>query len=160
MDVVIVLDNSASMSQTSSGTTRLQKVVEAANSLLANLQNVQNARIAIVTYSTDAQTILELGSYTDGVILSADTYTESKGQGNNNSDNGGKLTAKESGGNVLGNTSTGYQTGTNLQSGIDTGMKILLNSADKSRTPVMIVLTDGRAAVSYTHLTLPTMAVV
>lgn len=152
MDVVIVLDNSASMAQTSGGVSRLERVVNAANSLLENLLAIKNARIAIVTYGTSAQTILELGTYSDGVTLRADTYTENKGGGgrpnNNNTSTskGGQLTAYNNNNVALGGNSAGYQTGTNLQSGIDTGMRILTNADNvANRTPVMIVLTDGRA---------------
>ena len=149
VDVVIVLDNSASMSQTTNSVSRLQRVVEAANGLIGNLLEVEDIRLAIVTYNTDAQTILELGSYSNGVTLKADTYTENKGGGGwggSSTGNGGVLTAYDDDNTALGDSSTGYQTGTNLQAGIDTGMRILSESKNATgRVPVVIVLTDGRA---------------
>ena len=83
------------------------------------------------------------------MTLKADSYSQGgmggrPGEGSSSS--GGVLTAYDDEDKALGSSSTGYQTGTNLQSGIDTGMKILNNATNISgRIPVMIVLTDGRA---------------
>ena len=139
MDVVLVLDTSTSMDDTSNGVTRLQRVIEASNELLKDLATVPNVRIAIVTYNKDSETVLPLASYNNGIKLVVTDYY------NNGSSDAGVVTAYDNSDNKLGNDS-GFTSGTNLQSGIDRGFNILANAADvEGRVPVAIVLTDGRA---------------
>jgi len=137
MDVVLVLDTSGSMTATSGGVTRFQRVIEASNRLIDDLLTAGNVRLGIVSYNADSDTILNLDSYTNGVTLSVNSY----GFG------GGVISAIDDSNNVLGRD-TGMASGTNLQSGIDRGMDMLATATNVSgaqRKPVLIVLTDGAA---------------
>ena len=137
LDVVLVLDTSTSMTSYSGNKTRLQHMIEAANKLLEDLLQLGDVRVAIVTFNRDSETVIDLDKYTNGVILSTNSYTNTNG--------GGIIYAKDKDGKALGNDS-GYITGTNLQDGIDRGMNILANATNTAgRTPVAIVLADGRA---------------
>ncbi len=137
LDVVIVLDTSTSMTTISSGKSRMQHMIEAANKLLEDLCALNDIRIAIVTFNADSETVIDLAKYNNGIELSTNHYTNTNG--------GGIIYARDSSGKLLGNDS-GYKTGTNLQDGIDRGMSILANAEDtEGRTPVAIVLADGRA---------------
>ncbi len=140
MDVVLVLDTSTSMDDEDRyGVTRLERTIEAANSLLSDLLTLSDVRIAIVTYNKDSETVLELAKYTNGIRLVVTDYY------NNGSSDAGVVTAYDNNNRVLGKDN-GYTQGTNLQSGIDRGFNIL-SSADEidGRAPVAIVLTDGQA---------------
>ena len=137
MDVVLVLDGSTSMVRNQSTPTRMQKMIEAANTLIGDLLSVSTTRLGVVTYNADSETVLPFGSYNDGVVLSVNRYTEATGNG--------VISAKTSAGALLGKDS-GFASGTNLQSGIDRGMSMLKNATNvEGRTPVLIVLTDGAA---------------
>ena len=52
MDVVIVLDNSTSMQDKYAGTTRLEKLIVSANSLLSDLLSSSDIRIGITSYNS------------------------------------------------------------------------------------------------------------
>ena len=65
MDVVLVLDNSDSMSDNS----RMQRTIEAANKLLAKLLENNDVRLGITAYGADAATVLPFGTYKNGVEL-------------------------------------------------------------------------------------------
>ena len=138
LDVVLVLDSSTSMDDTDSNrVTRMERMIDAANGFLETLLALGDVRVAIVSYNRDSETIIGLNKYTNGVELSVNNP--------NNTNGGGVITAKDKGEKILGSDS-GYTSGTNLQDGIDRGMNILANAADTAgRTPVAIVLTDGRA---------------
>ncbi len=137
MDVVLVLDGSTSMVRNQSTPTRMQKMIEAANTLIGDLLSVSTTRLGVVTYNANSETVLPFGSYNDGVVLSVNDYTEATGNG--------VISAKTSAGALLGKDS-GFASGTNLQSGIDRGMSMLKNATNvEGRTPVLIVLTDGAA---------------
>ena len=137
MDVVLVLDSSGSMRSEDQGKTRLEWTIDAANELLKNLLEIPDVRIGLVSYNEDSEVILPLAQYTNGITLSVNSYTNSNG--------GGVITAKDNNGTVLGNDS-GYQSGTNLQAGIDSGFRMLSNATDVTgRVPVAIVMTDGAA---------------
>ncbi len=139
MDVVLILDTSTSMDDTVGGVTRLQRVIEAANTLIDDLLTIQNVRIAIVTYNADSETVIPLAVYNNGIDLVVTNYY------NNGRAGAGVVTAYDKNGRVLGKDS-GYTMGTNLQSGIDRGFGILANATDvEGRVPVAIVLTDGQA---------------
>lgn len=137
MDVVIVLDNSVSMTDVSAGTTRLQKVIEAANVLLANLLTSADIRIGITSYNYSAETVLPFAKYSNGVVLKVDDYADS-----------GVISAYDNSNTLLGKDG-GYQSGTNTQSGIDLAMRMLTSASDtEGRAPVAIILTDGAANTS------------
>lgn len=137
LDVVLVLDTSTSMAQSSGGVSRMQRMIEAANELLEDLSQLGDVRIAIVTFNRDSETVIDLAYYQNGIVLSTNSYTNTNG--------GGIITAKDKSGKTLGKDS-GYISGTNLQDGIDRGMSILANATGVAgRAPVAIVLADGRA---------------
>lgn len=142
MDVVLVLDNSVSMNTTSGGTTRMQKVIEAANKMLADLMEEGNdVRLGITAYSEDASVVLPFGTYNNGVMLKVNRYT---GSGSSN----GIITACDKNGNVINSRydSGGYANYTNTQAGFNLGMEMLANATDtQNRKPVVILLTDGAA---------------
>ena len=138
MDVVLVLDTSTSMDDTTDGVTRLQRVIEAANTLIDDLLQIKDVRIAVVTYNYDSETVLELAQYANGVTLKVNNYY-------NNGSDAGVVYAYDDNNNLLGKDS-GYTMGTNLQAGIDRGFNILANEQNVAgRKPVAIVLTDGQA---------------
>ncbi len=137
LDVVLVLDSSGSMRSTSGGVTRMQRTIEASNKLIGDLLSVSSTRLGIVSYNEDSDQVIPLAHYTNGVTLSVNSYT--------NSSTGGVITAKDKDGKTLG-ADDGYESGTNLQSGIDRGMKLLSNATNVAgRKPVIIILTDGDA---------------
>ena len=142
MDVVLVLDNSVSMNTTSAGTTRMQKVIEAANKLLAELLTEgHDVRLGITSYSEDASTVLPFGTYNDGVVLRVNSYT---GTGNRN----GVITAYNKSNRVINSNykSNGYANYTNTQAGFDLAMEMLAAATNtQNRKPVVILLTDGAA---------------
>ena len=139
VDVVLILDTSTSMDDTSNGVTRLERVIKAANDLLEDLLSIYDVRIGIVTYNKDSETVLPLASYTNGIELVVTNYY------NNNSANAGVVFAYDKDDKLLGKDD-GYTQGTNLQAGIDRGFNMLANATDvQGRVPVAIVLTDGQA---------------
>lgn len=140
LDVVLILDNSVSMNTVSGGTTRMQKVIEAANKLLGELLNGHDVRLGIAAYSQDASTVLPFGIY-DDVVLKVNNYT---GQGSSN----GVITAYNSANQVINSNykSGGYANYTNTQAGFDLGMEMLAEATNTAnRKPVVILLTDGAA---------------
>lgn len=139
MDVVLVLDSSVSMTATSGGASRLQRVVEASNVLIDKLLTAGDVRLGIVSYNADSDTILELDSYTNGVTLSVSSHSFW---------GGGVISAIDNVTNRTLGSDEGIASGTNLQSGIDAGMKMLAtaqNTQQPKRKPAVIVLTDGAA---------------
>ncbi len=146
LDVVLILDDSTSMDDKIQGnTTRLEKLIQASNKLLANLTEMHDIRIGIVAYNANAMQILPFGTYENGVELRVrnNKYTFDE---NNRQDKGGTIQAFDKSGTLLYNNTSGYNRGTNTQSGINMGMG-MLETADntENRTPVAIVLTDGAA---------------
>ncbi len=141
MDVVLVLDNSVSMNTTSGGTTRMQKVIEAANQLLTNLLDNNDVRLGITAYAENASTVLPFGTYDNGVVLKVNRYT---GSGSSN----GVITAYNDNDQVINSSykSNGYANYTNTQAGFDLAMEMLAGASDTAkRKPVVILLTDGAA---------------
>ncbi len=137
LDVVLVLDTSTSMTTNSGGQPRLTHMINAANALLEELVELGDVRIAIVSFNLDSETIIDLAKYQNGVVLSTNNATNTRG--------GGIIYARDKDGALLGNDS-GYTSGTNLQDGIDRGMNILASAQNtEGRAPVAIVLADGRA---------------
>lgn len=139
MDVVLVLDISPSMTEeVSDGVSRLQTTIAAANTLIDNLLKLDDMRLGIVTYSPSSEVLLPLATYNDGIVLSAD-------------DRDCVITVKNSSGQQLKVGRGNGSGGTNLQSGIDTGMKMLAEASNpKDRAPVLIPLTDGQANYAVT----------
>ena len=142
LDVVLILDNSVSMNTTSGGTTRMQKVIEAANSMLdVLLQDNKDIRLGIVAYAQDASTVLPFGEYESGVVLRVNSYT---GTGNRN----GVISAYTTAGQRIDSRyqSAGYANYTNTQAGFEMGMQMLATAESTAgRKPVVILLTDGAA---------------
>ncbi|MBQ8768493.1 MAG: VWA domain-containing protein, partial [Oscillospiraceae bacterium] len=139
MDVVLVLDISPSMTEkVSDDVSRLQMTIAAANTLIDNLLKLDDMRLGIVTYSPSSEVLLPLAAYNDGIVLSAN-------------DSNCAITVRNSSGQQL-KVGRGYgDGGTNLQSGIDTGMKMLAEASNpKDRMPVLIPLTDGQANYAVT----------
>ncbi len=143
MDVVLVLDNSDSMNTTADGTTRMQKVIEAANSLLDNLLSGHDVRLGITAYSQSAETVLPFGTYSNGVVLEVNRYTGSSFGGST----AGVIRPYDSDGNAIGTSqSAGYKMYTNTQAGFDLAMEMLETATGTDgRKPVVILLTDGAA---------------
>ncbi len=139
MDVVLVLDISPSMTEeVSDGVSRMQTTIAAANTLIDNLLKLDDMRLGIVTYSPSSEVLLPLATYNDGIVLSAD-------------DRNCVITVENSSGRRLKVGRGNGDGGTNLQSGIDTGMKMLAEASDpKDRMPVLIPLTDGQANYAVT----------
>jgi len=135
MDVVLVIDSSVSMTTTSGGVTRLQRVVEAANKLISQLLEGSDVRIGLVSYNSNSRTILPFGYYKNGVTLRVNSYSQ----------NDGVIRAYDDDNNLLGQDG-GFNNGTNVQSGVNMGMRMLANATNTAgRNPVAIVLTDGAA---------------
>ena len=141
LDVVLVLDNSSSMRDNN----KMSNMVTEANKLIAEMVgNDADNRIAVVSYMGEPYTIAGLNHYN---TLSLDL-------GRNN----GVITAKGTAGDKatgalkLGSSKSWNNglSGTYTQTGIATGMQILLDNADKSRVPVVVVLTDGEANIAST----------
>ena len=139
MDVVLVLDISPSMTEeVSDGVSRLQTTIAAANTLIDNLLKLDDMRLGIVTYSPSSEVLLPLATYNDGIVLSA-------------ADEKCVITVKDSSGQRLKVGRGNGNGGTNLQSGIDAGMKMLAEASNpKDRAPVLIPLTDGQANYAVT----------
>ena len=134
MDVVLILDNSISMNETSNRVTRMQRVIEAANGLISDLLSNTDVRLGITSYSQSARTIVPFDKYTNGVSLTVNNYSS-----------GGVIYARDKSNNLIGQ-SDGYQTATNTQAGYDMAMRMLESASNTAgRTPVVILLTDGAA---------------
>lgn len=144
MDVVLILDDSTSMDDIiSDNTTRLEKLIVAANGLLEDLLTAKDIRIGIVAYNTNSIQILPFGNYENGVELRV-LNNKFLFDANNSTNKGGTIQAFDRDGQLLYNNKNGYSKGTNLQAGIHAGMQMLENADDvEGRTPVAIVLTDG-----------------
>ncbi len=147
VDVVLVLDVSGSMDRDNThGHTRAEDMVAAVNETITtiNSHNTQTriSRVAVVTYSESAKTLLPLGTYTPKTPGQYLTYSE----------NNGGITIST---NVNGLTDDSVRVtgGTYIQSGIATGANILINANDPSQTqgtttltnriPILILLSDG-----------------
>ena len=142
LDVVIVLDNSRSMSSTvklnnNRKATRLEAVVEAANTLIQAILRNSSNRLSLVSYSDDVQMLLDLDHYAQTAACLQIT--------------GGNLIAaadslSDQSNTLQGYTISAYQSGTNVQSGINEAMQILYHAeTSDDRTPVVIVMSDGEA---------------
>lgn len=142
LDVVVILDSSTSMNTSvGNGNTRLNAVVNAANSLINSVLENENSRLAVVTYATAATTILPLDFYRQNGNNNVLTIGNQNGSGTMTATAVSKTTNQ-----TVRNRNEGYESGTNVQAGVDQGMDVLLNATNTAgRTPVVIVLTDGQA---------------
>lgn len=156
LDVVILLDNSQSMSNSvtvnGSSTSRMAAVTSAANTLLQDIvgNGNNNNRVSIVTYNSEARTLLPLDSYSAATLTLASSGSNNQGPGGN-SGGSGVLTAsatKKSNNSSVTGSSNGYQSYTNLQVGLNR-VAAILGAQDSTevanRIPVVIVLADGVA---------------
>lgn len=136
LDVVMVLDNSDSMKTND----RMGKLITAANNMLAELLKEGNdVRIGIVAYSKNAQTVLNLDTYTQGVKLQIDRNGVMTALNKNNQRIDSKL------------QSDSYELNTNIQAGFNLGMDMLSGAQNKEgRKPVVILMTDGAANTAVT----------
>ena len=130
MDVVIVLDNSDSMQNSS----RMQETIDAANKLLVSLLENNDVRVGITAYEENAAIVLPFGTYENGIEL---RFNRS-----------GVITAYDESGTVIDSRykSNGYELNTNIQAGFELGMEMLASASNTTgRNPVAILLTDGAA---------------
>jgi len=156
VDVVLVLDTSGSMAQPNSqGNSKAKDMVAAVNETIATvMSHNSNSRIAIVTYSNSASTILPLAHYTpnsEGQYLtcSQGNYIYSSGKYSNVSisTNVQELTNQ----NEVEVTGATY-----IQGGIALGTSILTGAETKydpdgaegpepetTRIPILLLLSDG-----------------
>ncbi len=153
LDVVFVIDISGSMSNNNStmdnGYSRIYNTVQALNTAIESLLDLNEyTRVGVVAFSSNAQTVLPLGRYTQ--------------YGNNNffsvnrtagSSKYAKLTvnANRVGGNRVYDT-IDVQGGTNIQRGLYQGFNLLatesevmatINGQQIQRIPSVVLLSDG-----------------
>jgi len=141
LDVVLVLDNSTSMRDDN----KIGNMVTEANKLIGEIVgNDKDNRVAVVSYCGEPFRIAGLNHY--------DTLTLTLGRNNGvigaTGTKGDKATDELQFGRSEGWASD--LSGTYTQTGINMGMQILLDNADKSRIPVVVVLTDGEANIAAT----------
>ncbi len=140
-DTVLLLDASSSMGENRS------TLNTATNEVIDKLMSLNpNNRVAVVFYSSSASVLLPLGHYEQTranttynnkyITYSNSTYTVSSG-------------LKKDGASHTG-TSVRTGNGTNQQSAMIEAMNILNGVTDKSRTPIMVLMSDGEASVSNT----------
>lgn len=157
VDVVFVIDNSNSMDDSVGGgsrQSRLEATVEAVNTSIATImESHPDSRVAVVLYGSSAHTLMPLGHYSastswqhngDYIWYESDTYysgyygeyvtdTTFESVANNQ-----KLEMKYG------------ERGTNIHSGVDTGMDILKSASNigegaSKHVPALILLSDGAA---------------
>ena len=136
LDVVFVLDYSSSMGN-DSGSTKFANMKAAAtqaiNKILSENANSPGLnRVAVVSYNTTASKRLPDSNVTG---------------------TGGWLTGSSMGTAVLPSRGTGATDYTNIMAGSNVAYQILDNRADKSRSPVIILMTDGQPNYYYTNTT-------
>ncbi len=149
VDVVLILDNSTSMYDETNNTSRLEKVVAAANDLIKGITSGDDNRLAIVAYSGEAETLLPLDYYKENASVLSIT-SSGKGQNRNYYYTASATPVGKTG--AVSETFSVSQWGTNVQIGVDMGMKILSNASDPSgRIPIVILLTDGVSNVASTQ---------
>ncbi len=143
LDVVLIMDTSQSMSaQVTVGNqrmTRLQAVVNAADSLLGSLTSSSNNRIGMVTFDDSSTMLLPLDHYE-----SAD-LTLQIGGGSFNPSYTVRMSAEKTNGQSHNQSVSANAMATNLQAGIYEGMNMLSGTSVTGRTPVVIILADGEA---------------
>lgn len=155
VDVVFVIDNSNSMDESVGGgsrESRLAATVEAVNASIATImESHPDSRVAVVLYGSSAHTLMPLGHYSastnwqhsgDYIWYSSDTYTS-----------WGQRYTDTTFGSVANNRELEMESGvrgTNIHSGVDTGMDILKNASNigegsSKHVPALVLLSDGAA---------------
>ena len=157
VDVVFVIDNSNSMDDPiedrpfweGQAPSRLESTVDAVNASIATImESHPDSRVAVVLYGSNARTLMPLGHY------SASTSGQHRGD----------YLWYSSDTDWLGNTDTTFGSvasnsnlemtydvrGTNIHSGVDTGMDILKGATNigegaSKHVPALVLLSDGAA---------------
>ena len=178
MDVVFVLDTSGSMKYGLNDTTetedsRAKAMVNAVNSSIRTImsKNVES-RIGVVGFSGDSSTIIQLGKYaqnTDYLKYTSETKENQgghRGPGGPGWPGGQKEITQKIASYVTSDSERTVTGGTNTQSGIKAGAEMLINATGKeyttklngqdikvTRTPVLILVTDGEPTYYYANKT-------
>lgn len=152
VDVVFVIDNSNSMDDSVGGgsrQSRLEATVEAVNTSIATImESHPDSRVAVVLYGSNARTLMPLGHY------SASTSGQHSGDYLwYSSDTDWRGNTDTTFGSVANNQElemTYDVRGTNIHSGVDTGMDILKGATNigegaSKHVPALILLSDGAA---------------
>lgn len=152
VDVVFVIDNSNSMDDSvggGSGQSRLEATVEAVNTSIATImESHPDSRVAVVLYGSNARTLMPLGHYsasTSGQHSGDYLWYSSDTDWRGNTDTTFGSVASNS------NLEMTYDVrGTNIHSGVDTGMDILKGATNigegaSKHVPALILLSDGAA---------------
>ena len=152
VDVVFVIDNSNSMDESVGGgsrESRLEATVDAVNASIATImESHPDSRVAVVLYGSDARTLMPLGHY------SASTSGQHSGDYlwySSDSDFWGNTDTTF--GSVANNRNlemTSDERGTNIHSGVDTGMDILKGATNigegaSKHVPALVLRSDGAA---------------
>lgn len=152
VDVVFVIDNSNSMDDSVGGgsrQSRLEATVEAVNTSIATImESHPDSRVAVVLYGSNARTLMPLGHY------SASTSGQHRGDYlwySSDTDWWGNTDTTF--GSVASNSNlemTYDVRGTNIHSGVDTGMDILKGATNigegaSKHVPALVLLSDGAA---------------
>lgn len=152
VDVVFVIDNSNSMDDSVGGgsrQSRLEATVEAVNTSIATImESHPDSRVAVVLYGSNARTLMPLGHYsasTSGQHSGDYLWYSSDTDWRGNTDTTFGSVASNS------NLEMTYDVrGTNIHSGVDTGMDILKGATNigegaSKHVPALILLSDGAA---------------
>ena len=178
MDVVFVLDTSGSMKYGLNDTTetedsRAKAMVNAVNSSIRTIMSKNaESRIGVVGFSGDSSTIIQLGKYaqnTDYLKYTSETKENQgghRGPGGPGWPGGQKEITQKIASNVTSDSERTVTGGTNTQSGIKAGAEMLINATGKeyttklngqdikvTRTPVLILVTDGEPTYYYANKT-------
>ena len=157
VDVVFVIDNSNSMDDPiedrpwweGQAPSRLESTVDAVNASIATImESHPDSRVAVVLYGSNARTLMPLGHY------SASTSGQHRGDYlwySSDSDFWGNTDTTF--GSVASNSNlemTYDVRGTNIHSGVDTGMDILKGATNigegaSKHVPALVLLSDGAA---------------
>lgn len=157
VDVVFVIDNSNSMDNSVGGgsrQSRLEATVEAVNASIATImESHPDSRVAVVLYGSSAHTLMPLGHYSasstgqhrdDYIWYESDTYFSLDYM---------DYVTDTTFGSVANNRELEMkygERGTNIHSGVDTGMDILKSATDigegaSKHVPALVLLSDGAA---------------
>ena len=162
MDVVFVLDTSGSMTdplkgknETAVENSRAKAMVNAVNSSIKTIMSKnKESRVGVVGFSGDASTIIPLGNYAQGIDYLTIEYSA------------GDWWSSQTIQSNVGNGSREVTGGTNTQSGIKLGAKMLTSNQNTTtatvtlkdgttktitRTPLLILVTDGEPTYYYNN---------
>ena len=148
VDVVFVIDNSNSMDEDlTEQQTRLEATVAAVNTSIAKvMESHPDSRVAVVVYGSSAHTLLPLGHYDP---MPSGNYIAVDGNFTGGNSSYTEFSASES--HTL--RMQGFNRGTNIHMGVDTGLDILKSADDigegaSKHVPALILLSDGAATYS------------